>query len=249
MVSDGRKEKSSERALREIERRLSSGELPEGSHLPPERQLATELNVSRRALREALGRLEAEGRIWRGVGQGTVVGRPPPAPARDGQALVKNLTSPTELMEARLALEPSIAALAAMHATTQDLEEMHRCLKKSAGVAEHEGWDRWDGALHRAIGHATHNALIAALFDLLNSARSHTQWGQLRKASLTTERQHLYTRQHRAILAAIADRDAEEAAHCMRMHLLTVKQTLLNPWEERVGAGRYDGHGDLEYKR
>lgn len=227
MISATRKERPSEQARREIEERLNSGEFPEGSRLPPERQLAREILVSRRALREALGQMEAEGRIWRGVGQGTVVGHPPQA--RNEQATVKNLTSPTELLDARLALEPSIAALAAIHANTQDLEEMRRCLKKSAGVAEPEGWDRWDSALHSAIGHASHNALIAALYDLLNAARSHTEWGQLRKASLTKDRQHLYSRQHRAILAAIADRNAEEAAHRMRIHLLTVKQTLLNP--------------------
>lgn len=231
MTSEANSKKPSERALRELTRRLESGELREASRLPPERQLAAELAVSRRALREALGRLEAEGRIWRGVGKGTIVGRTPPKAKRTA---IKGLTSPTDLMEARLALEPSIAALAAIHATTQDLEEMHRCLKKSIGVSEHEGWEQWDGALHRAIGRAAHNELIVALFDLLNSARTHTEWGQLRKASLTTDRQHLYTRQHRAILSAIANRDAQEARSCMHRHLLTVKQTLFSPWEERM---------------
>src|SRR5699024_5222677 len=106
-------------------------------------------------------------------------------------------------------------------------------------VSEPEGWDRWDGALHGAIGYAANNALIAALFDLLNSARSHTQWGNLRKASLTRDRQIIYTRQHRAILAAINDRDADAAAQGMRTHLLTVRRTLLTPWEGRMGSQGY----------
>lgn len=227
MVCSERNEKPSEQARRGIEEQLNTNKFPEGSRLPPERQLAQELLVSRRALREALGQLEAEGRIWRGVGQGTIVGRSPPT--RDKQAAIKHLTSPAELLDARLTLEPSIAGLAAIYANTQDLEEIRRCLKKSAGVTEPDGWDRWDSALHHAIGHAAHNVLISALLELLNTARSHTQWGQLRKASLTKDRQHLYSRQHKAILAAIVDRDAAEAEQQMRIHLRTVKQTLLNP--------------------
>ncbi len=226
-------------ALARIEEKLAGGNFAEGSQLPPERELAIELGVSRRALREALGQLEADGRIWRGVGRGTLVG---PGPRRVQQTTtVDALTSPTELMEVRLALEPSLAALAAIHATTQDLEEIERCLRKSAGVSGHEGWDKWDGALHSAIGHATHNALVVALFELLTAARMHTHWGQLRAASLNPENQQLYTDQHRQILACIQNRDADGAARAMRRHLLAVRQTLLPPWsgwsDEPAGDG------------
>jgi len=216
-------------ALREITQRLDSGEWPVGSRLPPERELAAHLGISRRALREALSWLEAEGRIWRGVGRGTIVSNPA---TKTQPAEVNGLTSPAELMTARMALEPSIAALAAIHATARDLDHMRQYLENSTRATEHEGWDHWDSALHRSIGSSTHNMLIISLFDLLDSARTHTQWGQLRRASLTRDRLRQYTRQHRAILSAIAKRDGEQAAQCMRDHLQTVQQTLLNPLEK-----------------
>lgn len=227
MVPDDDHNLSSDRARHKLEALLDEQKCQAGARLPPERQLAADLDVSRRALREALAQLEAEGRISRKVGRGTVVAASPGH--GEIQPQLEELTSPVDLMAARLALEPSIAALAAFHATSRDMKEMQRCLDKSAGVNEHKGWELWDGALHRSISRATHNELITALFDLLNSARSHADWGQLRKQSLNAQRQHLYTSQHRAVLEAIKARDAERARQCMQTHLLTVQRTMFDP--------------------
>lgn len=224
------KERPSEKAFRAISHLLDSNTLPNGSQLPPERELALQLGVSRRALREALSRLESDGKIWRGVGRGTIVGNAPKSTRQRLESNINLLTNPTELMEARLALEPSVAALAALHATTKDLEDMRNYLEKSSGTTGHHQWDKWDSALHSAIGYATHNSLIMELLQLLGSARSQTQWGQLRKASLNPESQRLYTQQHHRILEAIGNRDAEQAAQAMRTHLLTVRKTLLAPF-------------------
>jgi DNA-binding FadR family transcriptional regulator len=235
MVSMLRVGSAGNHALRLLRERLE--ELTPGQRLPPERELAEELNVSRRALRQALEQLESEGLIWRRTGAGTVVADVSLRRAESVDAL-KALTSPTELMEARLALEPVIASLAAVHATSRDLDELRHYLESGAAAKDHRGWEKWDGELHRAIGRATHNTLIERLFDLLNAARAHTEWGRLRQASLSPERQSLYTRQHRAVLAAIVDRDPEAAAQRMRAHLTTVKGTLLEQWEGSAAAGR-----------
>ena len=95
---------------------LSSGRFPDQGRLPAERVLAEEFGVSRSTLRNSLGVLEAEGRIWRHVGRGTFVGERPSVDAPALSALV-NQTHPEEVMEVRLALEPRIASLAARRAT------------------------------------------------------------------------------------------------------------------------------------
>lgn len=215
-------------AFTRIESMLSlNGGLPEGARLPPERDLASEFGISRRALRGILAHFEAEGVIVRRQGAGTAVVRH--LTSHDEETIrLKKLTSPRDLMEARQVLEPAIASLAAVNATNQDFEEMKAYLEQGATAHDAEGWERWDGALHRAICHATHNVLIETLFETLTAARFHTEWGQLRKSSLNTERKEVYTAQHRRLLQALEHRDAEEAANAMRQHLQTVKQTLFD---------------------
>ena len=125
-------------------------------------------------------------------------------------------------------LEPGIAALAALNATSVDLDNLNRCFGHTKKVTDHQAWEKWDGALHKSIGQACHNGLIEHLYDLLNVTRSHTEWGRLRKSSLTPELQAIYTRQHAVIIKAIADRDPEKAAASMREHLTAVRHTLFN---------------------
>ena len=89
-----------------------------GSRLPPERTLAQTLNLSRPELRKALAVLESEGRINRHVGRGTFVTNPPDfiqTPA--SLAALTERTGPHDAMMARIALEPELAQLAALHAT------------------------------------------------------------------------------------------------------------------------------------
>ena len=96
---------SSNFALRQLRNLLDGGSFAPEQRLPPERALASQIGIGRRALRRALEVLEAEGRIWRHQGKGTFVGqRPPPAqPDWDGMS---SRTNPLEVMEARLELEP-----------------------------------------------------------------------------------------------------------------------------------------------
>lgn len=199
--------------------------------LASERALAQQLGVSRRVVRQALAVLEAEGHIQRSPGRGTQL-TGPVQPTRDELDDLKQYTSPTELMETRLALEPAIAALAATHASSQDLEAMQNYILKSSRATRPDAWERWDGALHKTIGQSTYNAMLIRFSDMLEKARAQTAWGRLREVSLTGVRQALYTHQHRAIVAAIADRNPEQAAHAMRQHLLTIKRTLIDQLQD-----------------
>lgn len=204
---------------------LESGRFPDQGRLPPERVLAEEFGVSRSTLRSALGTLEAEGKIWRHVGRGTFVGERPSIDAPALSAVV-NQTHPEEVMEVRLVLEPRIAALAARRATAADIAAMDRCVRKADTATDVATFELWDGAFHRAIATGAHNTLLLALFDAVNAIRQEAIWGRLKEASLTTKRQRIYNRQHRACVEAIRDRDATTAEHHMIAHLEAVQNNM-----------------------
>lgn len=223
----------SEQVIERLRQRLSQPDARAGARLPSERDLAQEFSVSRRVIREALQALEAQGLVKRSPGVGTLIIGMPRSAELPVSNDIRHYTSPIELMDARYALEPTIAAMAALHATSHDIDQMTMCLWRSEQAgADHQQWEVWDGAFHQAIGQATNNAILIRFFQMLTEARAHTEWGNLRKASLTSQRQAAYTRQHKAILSAIEARDSEQAARMMREHLSLVRRTLLTPLED-----------------
>ena len=113
---------------------LAQAELPEDGRLPPERDLAVALGVTRSELRKALGALEAEGQIWRHVGKGTFLGTLPTDSISEIAALSKR-TKPAELMRARLIIEPEIARAAALTATPMHLSELRLCQTRTQEAA------------------------------------------------------------------------------------------------------------------
>ena len=215
-------------ALDYLRRCLDDGTYRPGERLPAERDLATILKVGRRTLRQALDLLEAEGRVWRHVGQGTFAG---PRPRRTGADLAQltEQTNPAEIMEVRLEVEPRLAALAALRATQRDLDEIRYYAEKSEGSTNIEAYEIWDSALHRAIAVAAHNTLFLGLFDTLNAVREQAAWGRLRESVLDDRKRRRYAEHHRRIAEAIGQRIPDEAAARMRTHLGTVRGDLVGP--------------------
>lgn len=215
-----------EMALELLERVLAEGGYGLGDKLPSERQLVTQLGVSRRALRQAMSRLEAQGRVWRGVGQGTFVG----SVAYTELAAVsgvERLTNPTEVVDVRQLLEPRIAALAAKRSTTGDVAEMERALVRSDVADDYGVFDLWDGRFHWAIAKAAQHRLLLTLFEVVSAVRFRTDWGASRRFKLNEERRSLYANQHHKILDAIRDRDEAAAFNATKVHLDTVRDSLL----------------------
>jgi len=214
-----------ERAVSKLLELIESPAFPEASRLPAERDLSEQLDLSRSALREGLEVLEAEGRIWRHLGQGTFVGSRPRRVAGTAP-LVAPHTSPNELMEARILVEPSLARLAATRATAAEIAELHHLLARSEVARDVETWELWDARLHRAVAEAAHNVLLLSIYEAFNAIRAQPQWSRLRHETLTQERLVIYREEHRAYVDAIAGRDAEAAAQAMRRHLESVRDGL-----------------------
>ena len=205
---------------------LSRQDISLNSRLPPERELCKELGATRTELRKALAVLESEGQIWRHVGRGTFVGARPELKLGDIEYL-SGRTSPAQVMESRLAIEPQLARLAALHGTKADFAEMRLCNRRCRAAREWRVYEAWDNKFHRAIAAATHNTLLVSLFDTLNTVRRSTVWGQLRSTTLPPA-DHASFHEHDALYEAISGRDPDLAAENMRIHLRTVRDRVLS---------------------
>jgi DNA-binding FadR family transcriptional regulator len=200
-----------------------NGTLRPGSKLPTERALVEQLSAPRSAVRRALEALEHEGLITRHVGRGTFLTE---AATRKVDGAPAD-TSPTEIMQVRLLLEPQVATLAARVATQADLDRITACLDAGGTCDDFEGFEAWDARLHRAIAQAAHNGLLMNMFDVLNTARALPVWGSLKRRTSSPERRTCYHAQHTAIVDALRDRDPDGAGRAMRTHLQNVADNLL----------------------
>lgn len=209
-------------ALEAVRALIESRGLKDGDMLPPERELSEVLGVSRRVLREALGFMEGNAEIWRGVGRGTFLGTRPVKFGRGIEILTDN-TSPADIAELRLALEPTVAELAAMKASARDLEELDNCVRKHSDTRNDETWRKWDHRFHFLIAKSTRNPAIIALMEAINVVRG--QPGSRTKLP-DADTCRKYALQHREVFDAIAARDPALARERMRSHLSQV-QTFL----------------------
>jgi DNA-binding FadR family transcriptional regulator len=130
-------------------------------------------------------------------------------------------------MEARLALEPAIIDMAIRNANAADLQRMQACCDEAERAETLEAFERWDAELHQAIADAAHNSFVGNVFALMKTVRAQSDWGQLKKKSVTPERRLAYQAEHRAIVDALHERDAARARQHTLAHLLHVRQNLL----------------------
>ncbi|ARB30421.1 FadR family transcriptional regulator [Pseudomonas tolaasii] len=222
--------KSSKMALDVLRQMVAQHASTPQRALPTERELAAEFGASRRAIRHALAVLEAEGRIWRRQGKGTYVGPTPPS-ASMTFAKVASRTNFSEVMEARLYLEPALASLAAVRASGEQMAILRRLVERTSfqqGVDETdaESIELWDSALHRAIAEASGNRLMLDLFEMLDAIRLDPVWRDLRHRARSNERLEMYSHDHDDIVSAIESRDPVKAATAMRGHLRALQQAL-----------------------
>jgi GntR family transcriptional repressor for pyruvate dehydrogenase complex len=200
-----------------LERRLRDGSLGPGAKLPPERELAEQLGVSRASVREAMHELVLKGLLSRKPGTGTIVLEP----ARQVNDLLGNLDRTTrdrrEVADFRLVFEPQIAELAAERATASNLEELDQLCAMDAATLSAERSVELDERFHSGLSHATHNTLLMALTTLTSA------W--LHEARLEAQRpidvRQTSWAQHRAIVSALRRHDGPAARIEMAGHIRT----------------------------
>ncbi len=215
-----------------FERLIRTGELSPGSRLPPERELAASMSVSRTSLREAMHELEGKNLIARRPGLGTVVLERPPE-LTDLDKLGDLVLKARHVMELREVLEPQIAAFAAARATTASLLQIWDVLQAAHEVHGQEGARAADAEFHLTLGQAAQNPLFTRLGSLSS------QWMvEVRTAmEVRDDAWRSSMQEHERIYDAIAARDPEAAAESMKVHLAGVRRRLIalhEPASERT---------------
>jgi DNA-binding FadR family transcriptional regulator len=217
---------------------IRNGEFLAGSRLPPERDLAKQLGVSRPSVREALIALEVEGLVEVRIGSGIYVqpgtGRAADKPGHvDGGATA----GPFELLRARYVIEAETAALAAKSAKKNQVQAIEEALE----TMEHELQDDkqplgGDRMFHMRIAEATGNGALVAVVDMLWEDRTGPLYKQLEHHYDSPKLWHTAMAEHRAVLKAIAAKDAAGARAAMQRHLNQAYKRFSKGWDMVAGG-------------
>jgi GntR family transcriptional repressor for pyruvate dehydrogenase complex len=211
-------------ALR-LERMILDDKLSEGARLPPEREFAVQLGVSRSSLRDALRALELRGLIERRQGRGTVVLGI--ANTQHAHVLASGLdvdqTNLANVMEVRACIEPPVAARAAARATKLDIIQLRQLVDAMTPTLPRAEFVELDRLFHRTIAQYTHNPLLLRLLDRVSEITEVSRRGAL----MSRSRQRSSTEEHRAIFAAIEARDPVAAFEAAQRHVESIQARLL----------------------
>src|ERR1700682_3769697 len=213
--------KASDVLARELRERILSGELTEGTALPPERELVKQTQMTRATVREALRILEVQSlvRVRAGRAGGAFVQRPTTkSMASTVSMLIRGCQIKlADLMEPREALEPFCAELAARKRTDDDLAVLDRANSDIADPdADLSAFLQANLDWHVGVAMASHNELLIGFMTAL----SHAIYSGTDNAAFVDDNVRAVTaRAHRSITAAIRGRDADAAGRRMRRHV------------------------------
>ena len=199
---------------------IRGGKLKPGDRLPPERELAERMQVSRPTIREALRIMQLQSLIVSRPGAGTFIAE------GNAQSLAQAVTQIAlrDIFEARMLLDPSIAALAASRATPADVEKLKSILHQQEEQMRRGGDGATsDIAFHSAIAEATHNRALIRLARVLSeifapSRDTFFQSYERAKKSLSF---------HKRILESIEAHSPVSARRAMSEHIKSVDQELM----------------------
>jgi GntR family transcriptional repressor for pyruvate dehydrogenase complex len=202
---------------------VADGSLKEGMELPPERELAAKLGVSRFSLREALRSAETQGLLELRRGRRPRVAAPTSRAAAEviSLSLRRSKRRLFDLAAARQGLETQIAWIAARTASRTDMKSLAQTI---AGIEKHrddptacvEQDIKFHELLVRSTGNLVFEIMLTPLSELLREFRMQTYYGRVDRV----------ISDHREILEAVRRRDPEAASSAMRRHLELAEKDL-----------------------
>ena len=202
---------------------IRSGELDDGGWLPSERMLAGQLGVSRPVVREATKRLELQGlvEVLHGVGTKVVDRLHNPLSSSLELLLPDEADRLRQLNEARLAIEPQAARLAAERSKPAQRRAMWTIQERLVAAQSAEEAITHDMAFHRAVADASGNVIFRTVLDSLADLGRATRERTIGRNGKQTPIAH-----HRDILEAIDRRDAAAAHDAMHRHIVAAGKDL-----------------------
>jgi DNA-binding FadR family transcriptional regulator len=225
---------------------IALGEFVPGQRLPPERELAAMLEVSRTTVREALQRLQAAGYVTarRGRGGGTFVqtGQGPDADEMIRRTLLPAWEELSELLDFRQLVEQLIARTAAVRRGETDIAAIRDAVATYERAPDRDASRLADQALHRAIAQATHNARLA---ELSARIRREVSFG-FDAEPYTPEVRRRAMHQHPELAEAIIAGDPEAAARLAARHF-SLTEDMLKELHARIWV-RAGGNTDVRHQ-
>ena len=213
----------------QIQDLIVKSELRVGDPLPPERELAQRLQVSRNVLRHAVGMLSQKGLVEVRPGSGTYVTHPSGSFIGESLHFLLQFDSSLllDLLKARLLIESETAALAAQYATPENLQAMKTALDTmNQYSADPDRYIEADLSFHTELAHAAGNQV---LFLLLMSVRAALR-ENIRHFARDVDAIVTSTRYHHHIYEAVAAHQSEVARQAMRDHFaLTIERERRSP--------------------
>jgi len=191
-------------------------QLVAGDALPPEREFAARLGVSRSTLREALHALTEEGIVAARQGAGWAL-QPNPHPAASNLAVYFRLEDVTfqQVTEARMATEPTISRLAAERRTDEQLVAITEAFERMSRAAPGKQFVDADSEFHALIATAAHNVLLSFSMLPTMSLLEEVRVKIVEQPSSVAASQA----EHQRILTAIGASDGDAAEQAMRDHI------------------------------
>lgn len=207
-----------ELVVQRIKELLERGELKAGSRLPPERELADMLHISRPSLRTALKALSVMGIINAKPGAGTYIAESLPEVFTEPMRFMTliNNTSDEELFEARRIIEAGLAELAAERATEEDIKTLNDEIESMrANTTDPENYLKHDVRFHQAIARAANNKLMSGVMDTIAELLFHIRRQTIAHASDLEEA----IEWHQKIVEAVRKHDPKRAKEMLSGHL------------------------------
>lgn len=202
---------------------IVSGRYSYNERLPSERDLATRYNAARGTIRSALEQLEQANLVRRKFGSGTFVAYKNDFDHED----IAEETSPLELIETRLAIEPYLVKLVVLNANNRDLNRLEEVLQQANDTEQDpEAFSKADEAFHLMLATCTQNPLLIWIYQRINDIRSHNQWSARKNHILTPQKIRDYNGQHRHLLEAIQHRDLAKALEIITSHLQQARKDI-----------------------
>src|SRR5215203_7156785 len=220
---------------------IHRGELRPGDRLPPERDLAKLLGVSRPTLRAGISSLAAVGVLQPRRGAGTFVVEAEGSPALDSSPLrlmasLQRFT-PAEMFEARRSLEMAIAGLAAERATGDQMASMSEEIAGMfASLDDPEQFLVHDMRFHQTVAAASGNRILTSLMNMVATILFDTRIKTVKRATDLKESAEM----HRHVYRAIREHDPEAARHAMSAHLSKAQMA----WEAEADVPENGNHPD-----
>ncbi len=239
MLEPVRKIRLYESIVKQIQKLITSGTLKPGDKLPPERELAEELQVSRTSIREALRALEMMGYLESRVGVkgGTYI----------KEISFSNIVSPfseslrqhddfvIDLLETRLVLEIEVARLAAVRRNDSHLEELEKAVRMMEENIEAGGVGlKCDNYFHEVLADAASNKVLQEFVSLCGNLLEVEREDHLRNQEGEPQRA---LQQHKQILDAIREKDSGRAQRLMEEHLLKPSEIIRLNGKRESSAG------------